>query len=177
MRLREWLVNQSSDPDNVAQVFALVAAIHWGFVVLFWSILSYVGGFSLSKIPSPLPDATTAVKAGFGILGFGVAVSAAARLQWRARLDNRPNPTRGLLGGVIIWATATVLWTVLIRGIPFFLSRVTASSVDAWKAVRDASYWIGLALVDQIFISLGTGLVVLGLVGFMFERIRLVEIT
>lgn len=177
MRLRVWFANQSSDPDDVALVFALGATIHWGLVTLFWSAVTKLHGYTPLDIPSPLPGATTAFQALLGIVGFGLAVSAVARVHWRVRLDKRPSTSRGLLGGVAIWATATGLWTVLITGIPRFLGRVTSPPVDVWNAVTTAGSWMGLVLLDQIITPLGTGVVVLGLVGYILERMRLVNTT
>lgn len=83
MRLCVWFADQSSDPGDVALVFALVAPIHWVLVTLFWSAVAKLHGYTPLDIPSPLPEATTAFQALLGIVGFGLAVSAVARLHWR----------------------------------------------------------------------------------------------
>lgn len=173
MRFYTWITNQSSDPDDTASVFALVAIIHWSLVSLLWSAAARLHGWSSLEIASPLPGATTAFQAVLGIVGFGLAVSAIARLYWRLRLSECPSSFRGLLGGVVIWATASVVWALLISGIPRFLGRVTAPSVDVWNAVTVASSWMGLVLFRQFLIPFGTGVVVLALSGYVLERMRL----
>ena len=173
MRFHTWITNQSSDPDDAASVFALVAIVHWSLVALLWSAAARIHGWSPLQIHSPLPGSTTMLQAVLGIIGFGLAVSAVARFYWRSRLHERPNPFRGLLGGVVIWVAATVVWALLITGIPRFLGRITAPPVDVWNAVTVAGSWMGLVFFGQFFRSFGTGVVVLALSGYVLERMRL----
>lgn len=137
MRLHGWFVDQSAEPDDAARVFALVAVVHWSLVSLLWSVASVSNGWALLAVPSPLPGPRTPFRAVLGILGFGLAVGAVARLYWRSRLRGQPNPLRGLAGGVVIWLTATFLWAFLISGVPQFLGHCTVSE----RLGRGHSIW------------------------------------
>lgn len=54
-----------------------------------------------------------------------------------------------------------------------FFARVTSSSVDVWNAVTTAVSWMGLVLFGQFLRTFGTGVIVLALVGYLLERVRL----
>lgn len=159
----------ATDPDAAAVPFALAVAVHWPVVTLAWWVLS---SGDLFQIPAPLIGAEGPFRVALGVVGIALAVGVVGRRLWRHRLRDDPAPLRGALGGAGVWSLATLLWVALTTGPAKLVDLLALPSVQGVRILQQTLLWILVETFRQFLWTLGTGVFLLAVVGYLLERRR-----